>query len=198
MLANARNPENAKFEGKTIAEIATLWNKEPADAAWDLVAQGSGRVMAIYHMMSEADMETALGFPWTSIGSDAGAALRPGGQDRPACRTRGLRQLSARDRALRERARRADARAGDPQDDVVAGDADATRRSRRDPRRLLGRRRDLRLRRDCRIAPPTTSQCLSPAGIDYVLVNGVVIDHDRHTGARPGKVILGPGRAVTP
>ena len=37
--------------------------------------------MAIYHMMSEADVETALGFPWTSIGSDAGAALSPGGQD---------------------------------------------------------------------------------------------------------------------
>ena len=40
---------------------------------------------------------------------------------------------------------------------------------------------------------------LGPAGIDYVLVNGqIVIDRDRHTGARPGKVIHGPGRAVTP
>ena len=35
-----------------------------------------------------------------------------------------------------------------------------------------------------------------PAGIDYVLVNGrIVMDHDRHTGARPGKVLYGPGRA---
>jgi N-acyl-D-aspartate/D-glutamate deacylase len=32
------------------------------------------------------------------------------------------------------------------------------------------------------------------SGIDYVLVNGrIVIDHGRHTGARPGKVLLGPG-----
>jgi len=38
---------------------------------------------------------------------------------------------------------------------------------------------------------------LSPSGIDYVLVNGqVVIDHDRHTGAKPGKVLYGPGRTV--
>jgi N-acyl-D-aspartate/D-glutamate deacylase len=38
---------------------------------------------------------------------------------------------------------------------------------------------------------------LDPVGIDYVLVNGqVVIDHGRHTGARPGKVIYGPGRTV--
>jgi N-acyl-D-amino-acid deacylase len=34
-----------------------------------------------------------------------------------------------------------------------------------------------------------------PVGIDYVLVNGkVVIDHGRHTGALPGRVLFGPGR----
>ena len=51
--------------------------------------RASGRVMAIYHMMSEPDVETALRFPWTSIGSDAGAARdrRRPGPDR-ACRTR--------------------------------------------------------------------------------------------------------------
>jgi N-acyl-D-aspartate/D-glutamate deacylase len=32
-----------------------------------------------------------------------------------------------------------------------------------------------------------------PEGIDYVLVNGViVVDHGTHTGARPGKVLYGP------
>ena len=35
----------------------------------------------------------------------------------------------------------------------------------------------------------------SPTGIDYVLVNGeIVIDHGRHTGARPGRVLYGAGR----
>jgi len=34
----------------------------------------------------------------------------------------------------------------------------------------------------------------SPEGIDYVLVNGqVVIDRGRHTGAKPGRIIYGPG-----
>jgi N-acyl-D-aspartate/D-glutamate deacylase len=37
--------------------------------------------MAIYHMMSEPDIRTALNFPWTSIGSDAGAALVAGKPD---------------------------------------------------------------------------------------------------------------------
>ena len=79
--ANARNAENARFDGKTLAAIGGEWGKDPADAAWDLVVQGDGRVMAIYHMMSEQDIETALSFPWTSIGSDAGAALAEGGED---------------------------------------------------------------------------------------------------------------------
>jgi N-acyl-D-aspartate/D-glutamate deacylase len=42
-----------------------------------------------------------------------------------------------------------------------------------------------------------------PEGIDYVLVNGeVVVERGRHTGARPGRVLRGPGalaaRSVTP
>ena len=36
-----------------------------------------------------------------------------------------------------------------------------------------------------------------PTGIEWVLVNGVVmIDHGKHTGARPGKVLYGPGRVA--
>ena len=35
----------------------------------------------------------------------------------------------------------------------------------------------------------------TPSGIDFVLVNGqVVIEKGKHTGAKPGKVIYGPGR----
>jgi N-acyl-D-amino-acid deacylase len=34
-----------------------------------------------------------------------------------------------------------------------------------------------------------------PEGIDTVIVNGqVVINEDQHTGARPGKILYGPGR----
>jgi N-acyl-D-amino-acid deacylase len=35
---------------------------------------------------------------------------------------------------------------------------------------------------------------LAPEGIDYVLVNGqVVIDQGKHTGAKPGRILYGPG-----
>jgi N-acyl-D-aspartate/D-glutamate deacylase len=34
----------------------------------------------------------------------------------------------------------------------------------------------------------------TPDGIDYVLVNGVVVvDHGKRTAVRPGKVLYGPG-----
>ena len=40
---------------------------------------------------------------------------------------------------------------------------------------------------------------LFPDGIDYVLVNGqVVIDHGTHTGAKPGRIIYGPGYVAPP
>jgi hypothetical protein len=40
---------------------------------------------------------------------------------------------------------------------------------------------------------------LTPDGIDYALVNGqVVIDHGRHTGARPGKIIYVQATKISP
>ena len=37
------------------------------------------------------------------------------------------------------------------------------------------------------------------AGIEYVLVNGeVVLEKGRHTGARPGRILYGPGKVSAP
>jgi N-acyl-D-aspartate/D-glutamate deacylase len=43
ILVNARNPANAKYEQKSLSEIARLMNKEPADAAMDLVSRAGAR-----------------------------------------------------------------------------------------------------------------------------------------------------------
>jgi N-acyl-D-aspartate/D-glutamate deacylase len=38
-----------------------------------------------------------------------------------------------------------------------------------------------------------------PTGIDYVLVNGqIVVDDGKHTGAKPGRVLRGPGFSPAP
>jgi N-acyl-D-aspartate/D-glutamate deacylase len=197
VLSNAQNPANSRFEGKSLAEIGRLWGKEPAEAAFDLVAQGSGRVMAIFHMMSEPDIETALRFPWTSIGSDAGASVVDGGQDptgltHPRAYGNFPRVIS---RYVRERS--------------VLTLEQAVRKMTSWPAtrmRLASRGAikeghwadvvvfDLATLDD---AATYEEPRKTPRGIDYVLVNGeVVIDHGRHTGARPGRVLYGPGRTA--
>jgi N-acyl-D-amino-acid deacylase len=195
VLVNARNAANARFEGRSITAIAQELGKDPADAAWDLVAEGNGRVMAIYHMMSAADIETALRFPWISIGSDAGAALVAGEMDvlgLPHPRSYGtfpriiahyvkergvltlpdaIRMMTSWPATRMRLADRGVIRTG-LWADVVVFDLD---------------RIDDRATYD--------EPVLFPAGIDYVLVNGaVVLDNGEHTGARPGHVLYGPGR----
>lgn len=82
VLANSHRPETEYLHGKSFEEIGALLGKHPADAAWDILLAGApNRAMALYFMMSEEDIETALLQPWTSIGSDASASVRMGEVD---------------------------------------------------------------------------------------------------------------------
>jgi len=180
-----------------LTAIAREMGKDPADAAFDLVAQGQGRVMAVYHMMSEPDIETALKFPWTSIGSDAGSALGP---DRPDAI--GLPHPRAYGNFPRVIARYVRER-------PVLTLPDAIRKMTSWPATRM-RVTDRGLVReglwaDAVVFDYGTIQdrstyeepSLYPDGIDWVLVNGeVAIDHGRHTGVRSGKVLYGPGRRI--
>ena len=197
VLVNAQNKGNARFEGKNFAQIAKEWNKDPADAAFDIVLQAQGRATALYHMMSEQDIVTALKFPWTSIGSDAGAALKPANPD-------GLGL--AHPRSYGNHARLI-ARYVREQKVITLPEAvrkmtswPATR-MRLDSRGLIkeGCWADVVIFDYDKIQDRATYErpLLSPTGIDYVLVNGqVVIEQGKHTGARPGKVIYGPGHTA--
>ena len=194
VLANAQNPDHKHFEGKSLTQIAKEWKKTPADAALDLVIAGRGRVTAIYHMMSEQDVITALKFPWTSIGSDAGAAVNPGvdtlglGHPRgygnfPRLIARYVRQkpVLTLENAIRK---------------MTSWPAT---RMRLDSRGVIkeGCWADVVIFDYNTIEDRATYEkpFVYPVGIDYVIVNGqIVIDHGKHTGARPGHVIYGPGR----
>ena len=195
VLVNARNKDNARFEGMTLSKIAKELKKDPADAAFDLVAQGQGRVLALYYMMSEQDITTALKFPWTGIGSDAGAALKPGAVDvlgLPHPRSYGnFPRLIAR--YVREQ------RVLTLEEAIRKMTSWPATRMRLPSRGVIreGCWADVvifdyeKLQDRATYAQPL----LSPEGIDYVLVNGqVVVDHGKHTGARPGQVLYGPGR----
>ena len=195
VLVNAQNPDNAKYEQRSIADIAKEMKKDPADVAFDFVAQAkTGRVLAIYHMMSEQDIETALKFPWTSIGSDAGTAEKLGGDDAlglPHPRSYGnFPRVIAR--YVREK------------HTLTLEDAIRKMTSWPATRMRIMDRGLIRegMWADAVVFDYDTIQDratyeqpdLTPAGIDYVLVNGqVVVNHGKHTGARPGKVLYGPG-----
>lgn len=198
VLVNAKNPANTKYEQKTIAEIAREEGKDPADAAWDLVAQGHGRVMAIYHMMGEQDIETALRFPWTSIGSDAGAVLKIGVPDET-----GLPHPRSFGNFPRVIARYV-------KDKPVLTLPEAIRKMTGWPatRMRLANRGTIQVGNwaDVTIFDYDKLEDKStyehpmefPTGIEWVLVNGVVtIDHGKHTGAKAGKVLWGPGTSTT-
>lgn len=194
VLVNARNPANAKYHQRTVADIARELGKDPADAAWDLVTQGQGRVMAIYHMMSEQDVETALRFPWTSIGSDAGAIAATGATDQT-----GLPHPRAFGNAPRVIAKYVKER-------QVLTLADAIRKMTGWPatRMRLANRGTIAVGNwadvtifdyDALDDRATFEDPMRfPTGIEYVLVNGVVtIERGAHTGARAGRVLWGPG-----
>jgi N-acyl-D-aspartate/D-glutamate deacylase len=195
VLANARNPENARFVGKSLTQIAREWKKEPPDAAWDLVSQGQGRVMAIFHMMSEQDVETALRFPWTSIGSDAGAALSAGRPDElglPHPRSYGTfpRVIA---RFVREK------KILSLEEAIRKMTSWPATRMRLVDRGLVreGLWADVVIFDFDKIQDKATYEApvAYPDGIHYVLVNGqIVIDRGKHTGLRPGRVLYGPGK----
>ena len=195
VLANARNPANAKYHGMRIPDIAKAMGKSEPDAAWDLVLEGQGRVMAIYHMMSEPDVEMALRFPWTSIGSDAGAALSATtgddlGLPHPRAYGNHVRVIS---RYVKER--------------KVLSLEEAVRKMTSWPatRMRLANRGSIKEGQwaDVTIFDMNTindratyeQPTLYPTGIEYVLVNGAVtIERGTHTGAKAGKVLYGPGK----
>ena len=194
VLVNARNEANAKYEQQSIAQIAREQNKDPTDAAWDLVAQGTGRVMAIYHMMGEPDIETALRFPWTSIGSDAGAVAQIGVPDAtglPHPRSFGnfprvigkyvkQRHVLTLTEAIRK----------------MTGWPAARMRLANRGTIAVGNWADVTIFDYDTIEDRATYEkpMEFPTGIEWVLVNGVVtIEHGKHTGAKAGKVLWGPG-----
>lgn len=196
VLVNAQNADNARFHSRSIADIAKELGRDPADTAWDLVLEGGGRrVMAIYHMMTEPDVELAMRQTWTSIGSDAGAAVEAGAADLlglPHPRSYGTfpRILA---RYVRERGTLT------LEDAIRKMTSWPATRMRLEGRGLIkeGLWADVVIFDLARVEDLATYEepTRYPEGIDYVIVNGeVAIDGDRHTGARAGRVLYGPAR----
>jgi dihydroorotase/N-acyl-D-amino-acid deacylase len=78
LLCAVQNPKLLPLQGKTLAEIAKIWNKDPIDAAMDLLIEDQAFTMVGMFIMSEPDVALALEQPWVSICNDSQGASPEG------------------------------------------------------------------------------------------------------------------------
>lgn len=195
VLGNAFNTKYARFESRNIADIARELGRDPADVAWDIVVDARPkRAVALYFMIGEQDIERALRYPWTSIGSDAAASAGAGKLDDlglPHPRAYGTfpRVIAHYVKAkpvlsLEEAVRK-----------MTSWPASRMRLYDRGVIRA-GLRADVTIFNFARLEDTATYERPTsyPTGIDYVIVNGcVTAEHGHHTGATCGQVIRGAG-----
>ncbi len=72
LLAGVVNPDLKKYDGQTLAQVATAQGKAPLDALMDFVIADKAQTGAIYFIANEDDLRYGLKQPWTSIGLDGG------------------------------------------------------------------------------------------------------------------------------
>jgi len=70
LLAGVVNPDLKKYDGQTLAQVATAQGKAPLDALMDFVVADKAQTGAIYFIANEDDLRYGLKQPWTSIGLD--------------------------------------------------------------------------------------------------------------------------------
>ncbi|HJZ70426.1 MAG TPA: D-aminoacylase [Vicinamibacterales bacterium] len=187
VMGRAGSERNRKYEGMRLSEIAKArGDADPADTCLTLMAEDGGRISGMFHTMSEEDVRLVMKQPWVAIASDGSAIdLDAPGVPHP-------RNYSTNVRVLGHYVR----------ESHVLSLEDAVRKMTSLPAQILGLR-DRGLVRDGLAAdlvvfdPATAGETNSfekpksyAKGVDYVLVNGVVvIDKGEHTGARPGRAI---------
>ena len=64
---------DAKYRGKTIAEVSAERNTSPEETIVDLVVEDDSRIQCIYFSMSEDNIRKKIQLPWVSFSSDAGS-----------------------------------------------------------------------------------------------------------------------------
>jgi N-acyl-D-amino-acid deacylase len=189
LVCAVQNPKLLPLQGKNIAEIAKLWNKDPIDTVFDLLIQDEAFTEVAMSAMSEPDVALALQQPWVSICNDSQGTAPDGllGKEHPHPRAYGtfprilrkyvreehkltledaIRKFSGLPAGRMRLADRGVLKAGMWADVVMFDPAVITDRATFEQPNQLSE------------------------GMRFVLVNGVpVIDEGKMTNALPGKVL---------
>ena len=71
LIGAVQNPKLLPVQGKSIAEIAAIWHKDPIDTVFDLLIEDEAFTGVAMFIMSEPDVALALQQPWVSICNDS-------------------------------------------------------------------------------------------------------------------------------
>ena len=191
LIVGLDKPENKKYVGKRLSQIAEMRSQDWMDAAMDLILTEHKRVETIYFMMSEDNVKLQLQQPWMKIGTDSGGLNPEAAKDLAHPRSYGTfprilgkyvrdekvmpleeavrkmtsavaRRLSIQDRGLLQEGLYADIAVFDPK--TIMDHA-----TYEQPHQLS-------------------------TGVRHVFVNGVEVVRDgKHTDAKAGRIVRGPG-----
>ncbi len=204
LLLNAGDPERVlllgfandslkRYAGKTLGEVAKIYGKSPEETAMDLVITDSTRVETAYFLMSEENIKRQIALPYVSFGSDAGSPTAAGVFLKYKEHPRAYGNFS---RLLGKYVR----------DEKVISLEEAIRKLTSLPAS------NLKIKKRGTLAPGYFADVVVfdpekiqdhatfenshqySTGMLHVLVNGTqVLENGEHTGAKPGRVVRGPG-----
>ena len=179
--------------GKTLGEVARERGKSPEETAADLIVEDGTRIQVVYFSMSEDNVRREVGLPWMSFGSDAASMSASGVFLRSSTHPRAYGNTA---RLLGKYVR----------DDKAAQLPDVIRRLTSLPATNLSIKQRGWLKpgyyADVVVFDPATirdnATFAKPhqlaTGVKDVFVNGVQVWRDgKHTGAKPGRFVRGPG-----
>ena len=192
LLVGFRNKELGKqFMGKTLAEAARIRGESPEDAVIDMVLEDDSRIQCVYFSMSEDNIRKKIALPWVSFCSDA-ASLDPAW----ATDMTHPRAYGSFARVLGKFSR----------NEKIIPLREAIRRLTSFPAANLKIKNRGSLKEgyfaDVVVFDPETvsdhATFKKPhqysTGVSHVFVNGEqVLREGEHTGAKPGRVVRGPG-----
>jgi N-acyl-D-amino-acid deacylase len=196
LLVGFRSEKLRPLIGKTLSEVAAMRGEDEVDTVLNLILEDRSRISAVFFLMNEENVKTILRRPWVSIGSD-GASLAPEGV---------FLKTSTHPRAYGNFARLLGKYV---REEKVISLQEAIRRLTGLPATNLGLDRRGFLKEgmfaDVVVFDPATiadrATYETPhqyaIGMKHVFVNGVqVLKDGEHTGAKPGRALWGPGKAL--
>ena len=193
LLVGFKNAKLKPLTGKTLAQVAAMRGKSPEETAMDLVIEDGSRVSTVYFLMSEENVRKEIALPWVSFGSDAESSAAEGVFLKSNPHPRAYGNFA---RLLGKYVR----------DEKIIPLEEAIRRLTSFPAENLKLDRRGALKpgyfADVVVFDPAKIQDHATyerphqysTGVRHVFVNGVqVLKEGEHTGAKPGRVVRGPG-----